>query len=306
MAKYTLEDLQEHAIKNNGKCTSTEYIGTKEKYGWYCNEHNYHWRTTWTSVNIYGTWCKYCAIEKNAEKLRLDYDDVVEDCLNRNIEFLDDEYISVNHKHNFRCKICNYKWSVQYGVILYRNHGCARCAGQAVNIKDMHKLAADNNGECLSEEYINDKTELLWKCKYGHIFKSMPRTIKNGSWCSKCSQSKSEKYCRKTIEELTQQKFPKRKPKWLLNENGNRLELDGYNEELKIAFEYQGEQHYLDARRHTKIPESKVYKTQKHDQIKRKICKKKDILLLEPNYTMTEKEILRYFYVNICKWMRGV
>ena len=34
------------------------------------------------------------------------------------------------------------------------------------------------------------------------------------------------------------------KPKWLTNSRNNRMELDGYCKKMKIAFEYQGEQHF--------------------------------------------------------------
>lgn len=60
------------------------------------------------------------------------------------------------------------------------------------------------------------------------------------------SKSKLERY----VGELLYKTFPQYKikenhrPEWLLSEDFNRLELDYYIEELKIAFEIQGEQHY--------------------------------------------------------------
>lgn len=38
--------------------------------------------------------------------------------------------------------------------------------------------------------------------------------------------------------------FPKRRPEWLRLSPRSLLELDGYSEELAVAFEYQGTQHY--------------------------------------------------------------
>jgi hypothetical protein len=51
----------------------------------------------------------------------------------------------------------------------------------------MQKLAHLRGGECLSKKYINVKTVLKWKCKYGHVWKSKPGHVRNGSWCPYCA-----------------------------------------------------------------------------------------------------------------------
>ncbi|XP_026331166.1 uncharacterized protein LOC113238558 [Hyposmocoma kahamanoa] len=59
--------------------------------------------------------------------------------------------------------------------------------------------------------------------------------------------SKGEKICVAHLEErFPGRKFPKHKTlRWLTNpETGRHLELDCYNEELRLAVEYNGRQHY--------------------------------------------------------------
>ena len=57
--------------------------------------------------------------------------------------------------------------------------------------------------------------------------------------------SKGEAECKRAIEELTGREFCKCRPAFLRNEvTGSNLELDLYNDEMKLAVEFNGRQHY--------------------------------------------------------------
>lgn len=54
-----------------------------------------------------------------------------------------------------------------------------------------------------------------------------------------------EQFVRETFESIFSKKFIKVRPDWLKSPKTKlNLELDGYCEELKIAFEYNGPHHY--------------------------------------------------------------
>jgi hypothetical protein len=63
------------------------------------------------------------------------------------------------------------------------------------------------------------------------------------------------------------------RPKWL-----SRLELDGYNEELKIAFEYNGIQH-RELHPFFHRTEEDFWRQQERDMIKKDLCDKKGVKL---------------------------
>ena len=82
-------------------------------------------------------------------------------------------------------------------------------------------------------------------------------------------------------EILPEYDFIKIQPDWLKNSKTNRnLELDYYNEELKLAFEYQGLQHEQYDPFFHKKDINNFYKQQEHDRIKKEICEKKGIKLI--------------------------
>lgn len=57
-------------------------------------------------------------------------------------------------------------------------------------ISDCKEYAKNKNGEYLSENYINSKQKLEWKCECGYIWKSPFCDINRGSWCKQCAIKK--------------------------------------------------------------------------------------------------------------------
>ena len=106
--------------------------------------------------------------------------------------------------------------------------------------------------------------------------------------------SKGEYECKRVLENIFERPFNKARPAFLNNSvTGQNLELDCYNPELKIACEYNGEQHYRF------IPffhKSKEFFThQKYrDYMKRNLCEKEGIFLIEVPYTIQIPEIESY------------
>ena len=74
--------------------------------------------------------------------------------------------------------------------------------------------------------------------------------------------------------------FTKIRPDWL-----NKLELDGYNDELKLAFEYQGKQHTHFIPHYHRRGESDFIDQVARDTLKRQLCKKNGIQVIEVPYT---------------------
>src|SRR5690606_4189027 len=53
-------------------------------------------------------------------------------------------------------------------------------------MENLHLLANNNDGECLSDKFIGSKEKYRWKCKNNHIWESSLYSVKTGSWCKKC------------------------------------------------------------------------------------------------------------------------
>lgn len=56
----TIEDMQELAVANGGKCLSSEYKGYKTKLLWQCVK-GHEWQAIPASIYKLHTWCPYCA-----------------------------------------------------------------------------------------------------------------------------------------------------------------------------------------------------------------------------------------------------
>jgi hypothetical protein len=105
------------------------------------------------------------------------------------------------------------------------------------------------------------------------------------------------------MENLYGVSFPKVKDiDWLKNPATNQnLELDGYSKDINVAFEYQGEYHYLanvdlippkKKSREKKL--TSILKIKKIDRLKRLLCKKNGVNLLVIPHWIPDKDLGNY------------
>lgn len=140
-------------------------------------------------------------------------------------------------------------------------------------------MMTKNKPKPLEEEKSNDiKSILMGKNSVAKV-------------CSNRKISAGEKECCRVMEKIYGKPFKSIWPKWLKNpETGRLLELDCYNEELGIAVEYNGEQHYI----HPNFTNNSFEDFQKQlrrDDFKRRMCDLNGVYLIPVPYSVPISEI---------------
>jgi hypothetical protein len=159
---------------------------------------------------------------------------------------------------------------------------CPFCSGKYVHLKlsELRDVAEKRGGKFLGENDLIISAVGNWQCGDGHRWSAIVNNVVNlGSWCKSCKNNQGEQITRFIFQKLTGKLFPSKRPIWLRFEGTNRsLELDGFNEELSIAFEHQGKQHYQSSQRKSRYYSDSVIL---NDIEKLRICNDKGIKVLE-------------------------
>ncbi len=298
--KLSIKDMQKIAEEKGGKCLSEKYINVHHKLIWQCKKEHI-WKAIPSNVKK-GHWCPKCAIKRITNNQKSSIEEMYKLAENQDGKCLSKKYVNARSKLTWECKE-GHIWRTKPDHIM-SGHWCPKCAGiERLSIEDMHKLAENKDGECISKNYINAQTKLKWRCKDSHIWETTPNKIKSGRWCPICSEGVSERICRQFFEYIFNKKFPKKKFKWLVNKEGNQMELDGYNRELKLGFEYQGRQHYIFIP-HFHHNKETFKKRLEDDRLKKELSKLKGINLIEVPYTI-DYDKMQDFIISQCK-MRNI
>ncbi|CAM2178448.1 putative Zinc-ribbon domain-containing protein [Burkholderia orbicola] len=285
---HTLEEMQALAEKQGGVCLATRYERGRDLLRWRCGK-GHEWQAVGESI-VAGRWCPRCAVERNSKAQRLGIEVCKEMARVHGGRCLSDEYINSKTPLMWECRE-GHTWSSRPDNIR-QGHWCISCANERKSrnntnrsIEQMQTLAAKKGGSCRSSVYRNVYHALEWECVIGHRWTSAPANIIAGRWCPKCALGKSERICRAVFENLFEASFPRARPKWLLGTRGASLELDGYCAPLKLAFEYQGAQHFVVVKKF-KMNGRHVSVLQARDEVKRTLCREHGVTLIEIPYTV--------------------
>jgi hypothetical protein len=279
--KLTLLDCQNIAASNGGFCRSTEYKDANSKMLWECKL-GHQWETTLHSLRTMHTWCDKCAHTKLGLSKRTNIEICQNYAIGKRGKLLSTEYKDNRTKMLWECEFLHQWWAAWHDIN-GQNQWCPLCQptapGSLGECQEYVKM--EHEGFCLSTEYINSQTKMLWQCKFKHQWMATFGSIKNSkTWCPKCSAFKTERLCREILEQKLGYEFKKTK----FHYYGQQLEFDGLNDEHSIAFEFHGYQHYIYPNTFYKTIEA--FNAQlKRDDLKEQYCAERDIRLLIIPYT---------------------
>jgi len=203
-----------------------------------------------------------------------------------------------NKDITYKCGNCNYIGHTTSVNLLRvsKTKYCIKCQNDKNKLiyENIKKRIESHDMKLLTkkDEYKNNKQKLYLTCKCGKNFYMKLHDVERGRSCMLCKNNKSENVCRDIFEELTGKKFQSNiRPSWL-----NRLELDGYNEELGLAFEYNGIQHYVYNPDFFHRKGIHLFEEQKErDQRKLLLCEERGIklIIISFNYSYKDKDKMK-------------
>lgn len=152
--------------------------------------------------------------------------------------------------------------------------------------------------------YVNMNTEVIITCLKHGDFPQKPDNHLSGEGCPKCNNYKGEIAIRKFLTECKiefeeQKKFDDCKDK-------RQLPFDFYIPFYNLCIEFDGEGHFKPIKRSKEMTDKQAEENlnyvQRHDEIKTNYCKNNGIKLLRlKNYKTIEKELEKYFQINLQK-----
>lgn len=300
--QWTIEDMHAIAAERGAECLSTEYVNLVTPLEWKCGDCGHAWSGYPGNIvrKMNPTWCPVCAAKKRGDKRRnVTLEEMQEIAAKHGGWCLSsEEDVGTDRDHlTWKCANPDHEpWPATPNNIR-RDKWCRKCAieknadRQRGTIEEMHELAESRGFKCLSTEYKSRHSKLDWQCQDGHVWPATPRNIELGKGCPHCkSYFPREELCRAIFEQAFGEKFQSRYPKWLKNDAGNKMQLDGYCEELSLAFEHHGKQHYEEV----DYWDMDLDQRKKDDARKRQVCADHGTILIEVPFSVASEDLTSF------------
>ena len=235
-----------------------------------CNKHNIEFKTNWIMLQS-GNWCRLC----DDDNRRIKYEQIKQLVEEKNGELLTQNCYSATMLFYVKCKVenCERIWQTSYSRI-QSGCWCPRCIGFDRYTVDEIKQIIGNRGILITKEIKNVKQKIDIRCNCGCLFSPYVYGLVRGVWCGACrsgNKSQSELYyIIKSIftnQEVLYDQYPF---DWLKDKQ--KLEIDIWVPNIKLAIEYDGKQHYFPVKFSNAMTDTQancaLQMTQYHDELK--------------------------------------
>ena len=199
--KYCEEQLNKiklRAKKRGGRCISKKYIDQSTKLTFEC-EKGHRWKTTPHNFK-HNSWCPHCRYNAGFELMK-------NWARKRGGKCLSSQYIDTVSPLVWECKN-GHTFKMTRDHVKQKKDWCEECQADRIRKKrlaEVKKIAKSKGGRCLSNEYYNLRTKLIFECEKGHIWKTTPTSIIYvNTWCSKCAPN--AKLSLKDMQKLAKEK----------------------------------------------------------------------------------------------------
>ena len=265
-------------FKRGIEVLSRNYVNALTKLDLRCAECGQSWQARANDLRNPASGCPRCGHKRGGQKHAYTNEVVARLLADRQITLLS-TYQRSQKPIRVRFEQCGHTvwrtWNViQHGV------GCPKCAPNARPTReDYRALAARFSGEVLEIARTSNQ-QSKWRCSIGHVFRRPFISIKQlDTFCTVCSGSYAEMLCRAAVERLFGKPFRRKRVPGMKSPKGRPLELDIYNEELRIAIEHHGAHHYRALPHWDGV--AGLDKQRIHDRVRREFCRVNGILLIE-------------------------
>lgn len=257
------------------KLLSDEYVNNNTKLLVQC-PNNHRYQTSWTLFQR-GIRCSHCA------RNTITYQQIKYFIKSQGYKLLSKWYKNAHNYLSIQCPN-DHQYEATWNTF-QQGHRCPYCSGnKKLAYQQVERFIGQQGYKLLSVKYVNAHKKLLIQCTKKHQYKTTWANFKLGNRCPQCRHWRGEK----RLYKLLRQVFPNHN----ITRQDNldflgRQRVDFAIRDLKLAFEYDGEQHFRPVQYggiSLKKAKREFSLTQQRDKKKKELCKQNLFKLIRIRY----------------------
>ena len=293
--KVDINKVKDLLFKKDFELLTTTHINFWTKIKIRCPKHNREWETSYGTLVRGDSNCSSCGHGS------VDFVTLNKIITDNNAIFV--KRIKTNHSVRnilLRCNIHDHEWTTNVVDIQKLERWCYYCSWEKrkTSYEKIKAAIEKKGGVLLEKDCCGSLTKIKVKCANEHIWTTCFDYINQNYWCPECPHKTQAK-----LHDIIKSLFPDYKTKfnyrgfkWLKSNKQlkQRMEIDIWIPEIKLAIEYDGEQHFMPIKFSSKITDEKAKKAL--SDLKRRDKKKTKLIVQHPNEI---KHFVRFDYRDL-------